>query len=168
MPEQLTPTHPFPGGGPEDAEAALALESMLRRLPKTLRQLRFHGIGQRPVRVAEQRDLEDLIRAVLPLFCDESREHSRNPEYSPMPRTDYLLPANGIALTSKFVSRGGLQNDLVHQIHCDAAYYEEEGLCQELVVFIYDPQGHLRTPEVLESICGLPNSDVTIRCVVGK
>ncbi|MGF1580784.1 MAG: hypothetical protein ACFCD0_15590 [Gemmataceae bacterium] len=168
MPEQLIPPEECPCESQQESVPGLTLETMLRRLPRTLRQLRFHGIGKRPVRIAEQRDLEDLIRAMLPLFCNEWREHCRNPEYSPMPRTDYLLLDIDLALTSKYVARGGLQNELAHQIRCDASYYEQEDLCSELVVFIYDPQGQLRTPEILESICGLPNSDVVIRCVVGK
>ena len=42
------------------------LEELLRRLPRVIRQLRTRQGDRPPLRVEDERDLEDLLRALLP------------------------------------------------------------------------------------------------------
>jgi hypothetical protein len=84
-------------------EPFVVLEQFLRRLPRVIRQLRWRQGEKIPFRIEDERDLEDLVRSLLPLSFDDVRLESRTPRYSPGTRTDFLLPGAGIALTVKLM-----------------------------------------------------------------
>src|SRR5947209_8211643 len=52
---------------------AMKLESMLRRFPEMARQLRTRQTDRPPFRIQDERDLEDLVRALLPLDFEAVR-----------------------------------------------------------------------------------------------
>ena len=71
------------------------------RLPLVIRQFRVRQ-GDRPAfRVNDERDLEDLLRSILPLHFDDIRPECRTPSYAAGTRTDFLLSPESIALTIK-------------------------------------------------------------------
>src|SRR5262249_32937747 len=119
------------------------LENLLRRLPRTIRQLRTRHADRPPFRVQDEHDLEDLLRAFLPLHFDAIRPHSRTPSYDDRTRTDFRLGQEGgtlpIALTCKLMARGGAESRLHGQWTEDVAHYERESACQTLVGWVYDP-----------------------------
>src|SRR5438874_339984 len=65
---------PRPAGAPT---ALARLEALLRRLPRVVRQLRSRQDGRPPFRVEDEKDLEDLARALLPLHFDDVRPECR-------------------------------------------------------------------------------------------
>src|SRR5439155_25452025 len=85
-----------------------ALETLLRRLPRVVHELRSRHGERPPFRAADGYDLADLLRALLPLHFDDVRPPSRTPSYAAATRTDFLLvsPPGGraIALTAKWVA----------------------------------------------------------------
>src|SRR5579872_5087894 len=122
---------------PPKAESLVILEAMLRRLPLVIRQLRSRH-GDRPAfRVADERDLEDLLRALLPLHFDDIRPESRTPRYSAVTQTDYLLAKEGLAITVKVVNADVREPQLIEQLREDAEYYRRERKCRVLIAFLY-------------------------------
>src|SRR5207244_3660830 len=101
------------------------LETMLRRLPLVIAQLRWRQSEQPPFRVEDERDLEDLVRAILALRFDDVRLEGRTPSYSPRNRTDFLLAREKIALTVKHVVFGLDEPQLLQQLAEDLTYYRE-------------------------------------------
>jgi hypothetical protein len=144
------------GARPPKREALLILENFLRRLPRAIRQLRVRNDDRPPFRVVDEKDLEDLLRALLPLYFEDIRPECRTPSYASSTRTDFLLAEDGIALTLKLA-----KPRVVEQATEDAAYYRVERKCRTLVVFIYDPEASLREP------CLPPVEEIEVRCVVG-
>lgn len=126
---------------PPKREAVLILENLLRRLPHVIRQLRVRHDARPPFRVADERDLEDLLRALLPLHFDDIRPEGRSPSYSAVTRMDFLLAPESIAVTLKLV-----QPHVLEQVAEDAEYYRIERKCRTLVVCVYDPEASLREP----------------------
>jgi hypothetical protein len=122
-------------------EPVAILENLLRRLPDVVRQLRVRHDARPPFRVRDERDLEDLVRALLPLHFDDVRPECRTPSYAAGTRTDFLLAPENIALTIKWA-----QPRILEQVPEDAAYYRRERTCRTLVVFVYDPESLLREP----------------------
>lgn len=120
-------------------ESLLMLENLLRRLPHVIRQLRNRNGDRPPFRVADERDLEDLLRALLPLHFDDIRPECRTPSYASCTRTDFLLAPENIALTIKWA-----QPRIHEEMREDAAYYRCERKCRTLVLFVYDPESSLR------------------------
>lgn len=144
---------------PPKRESLVILENLLRRLPRVIRQLRTRYDDRPPFRVVDERDLEDLLRALLPLHFDDIRPENRTPSYAAITRTDLLLAPEGIALTIKLAQRR-----ILEQVPEDAAYYRHERKCRTLVLFVYDPESSLREP-CLPPIVG---EEPEVRCVVGS
>src|SRR5262249_15799581 len=97
-----------------------SLEKMLRRLPRPIRQLPVRQ-GDRPAfRVNDERDLEDLLRSLLPLLFDDVRPECRTASYAPGTSTDFLLDTEGIAVTAKRARSTVRESALTEQISEDA------------------------------------------------
>lgn len=146
---------------PPKREAVRVLEDLLRRLPLAIRQLRVRHTDRPPFRVEDERDLEDLLRAILPLRFDDVRPESRTPRYADLTRTDFLLASEGVALTVKCV-----QPSLGEQLREDAAYHRREGKVRVLVAYVHDPQATLREPPLWRPP-GEDDDELEVRCVLG-
>lgn len=144
------------------------LEHMLRRLPKVIRQLRVRQATDRPpFRVVDERDLEDLLRSVLPLHFDDVRPESRTASYAPSPLTDFLLEPHGIVVTAKRTRSGSLtETQLAGQIREDAGHYELQMESGTLVCFILDPEMILRDRPQLEATWSKPVGNLAVKCVI--
>lgn len=149
------------------AEPLVRLEALLRRLPVVIRQLRVRHGERPPFRVADVHDLEDLLRALLPLQFDTIRPECRTPLYAPDTRTDFLLAPEQLALTVKHAGPEQRGLELARQLEEDSVYYRRLRNCQTLVCFVYDPEGllhHFTTPEIAGPD---PAGEVEVRWVVG-
>jgi hypothetical protein len=153
---------------PPKTETLAVLEAMLRRLPLVIRQLRTRQGDRPPFRVVDERDLEDLLRALLPLHFDDIRPECRTPRYSAVTRTDYLLAKEGIAITVKMMGADVRVSQLIEQLREDADYYRRERKCRILIGFVYDPE--MKTPEPMrwEGACAGTEEAMQVRCVLGR
>jgi hypothetical protein len=152
---------------PSPATPAALLESLLRRVPLVARQLRARTGDRPPFPIGDERDLEDLLRALLPVHFDEIVTESRTPHYDPGTRTDFLLQSGAVALTAKLVRPGVDECRLARQLDEDAAHHACRPGCRTLVCFVYDPQGLLAEPRRLEAVWSRPYGDLWGRCVIG-
>jgi hypothetical protein len=152
---------PTSGGGP-----VALLESLLRRLPLVARQLRARTGSGVPFRIEEQRDLEDLVRALLPIHFDEICLEGRTPHYDTGTRTDFLLHAGAVALTAKLVGRDRDERRLAAELEEDAAYYQKRTGCRTLVCLLFDLEGRLADRLRLEAVWSRAHGDLTVRCVL--
>jgi hypothetical protein len=147
---------------PPKTEALAVLENMLGRLPRVIRQLRVRHGDRPPFRVVDEKDLEDLLRSLLPLHFDDIRPECRTPSYAADTRTDFLLAPERIAVTVKFPPSW-----IIEQLREDAAYYRQERKCRTLVAFVYDPEGVIHEPQHLQAACSELGDEFEVRCVVG-
>jgi hypothetical protein len=147
--------------------ALAALESLLRRLPLVARQLRDRQ-GERPTfRVDDEHDLEDLLRALLPLHFDDIRYERRTPRYAIGTRTDFLLGPTAIALTAKRASPALRDNLLGEQLREDIDYYRQKNR-RTLVVCIFDPERLYFNPGQLEVTWAGLSDDLRVRPVIAS
>jgi hypothetical protein len=144
------------------------LETLLRRLPLVVRQLRFRQGDRPPFAVEDDRDLEDLARSLLPLYFDDVCLEGRTPAYARGNRTDFLLCERSIAVTVKHVVPCLAEAQLAAQIHEDAAYYAHVGQCRTLLVGVYDPEMRLLEPRQLETAWSRPEDELKVRCVIAS
>jgi hypothetical protein len=157
---------PWAAGATPAAPPALAtLETMLRRLPRTVRQLRFRHGDRPPFRVTDEYDLEDLLRALLPLHFDDVRPEGRTPTYAGT-RTDFLLVPEAVAVTAKLARPRPCDRQVLEQVEEDVAYYERPRGCGTLVAWVYDPDGSIREPGPLETACSKLHSTIDLRCII--
>lgn len=151
---------------PASPDPLAPLERLLRRLPLVVRQLRWRQGDRPPFRVEDDRDLEDLLRALLPSHFEDIRPESRTPRYAAGTRTDYLLAPERAALTVKYVRPPADVARFSEQLTEDAAYYRSRPDCGVLVALIYDPEGALHEPRGMESAWSIREDDWELRCVV--
>jgi len=148
------------------------LEELLRRLPRVIRQLRTRQGDRPPFRVEDERDLEDLLRALLPLHFDDIRPESRTPSYAAGTRTDFLLVSANtgrtIALTAKRATPERREPQLTKQLQEDAAYYARRPECRTLVGLVYDSEQLMREPHRLETAWSGPQGELNVRCVIAS
>jgi hypothetical protein len=141
------------------------LDGLLRRLPRVVRQLRVRH-GHRPAfRVEDEHDLEDLLRALLPLHFDDIRPEGRTPSYAARTRTDFVLAAEGTAVLVKRVAALGEEERLAGQLAEDVAYYERRGGVRRLVCLVYDPEQRIVEPGQFEAE-RQRDEGLVVRCVV--
>jgi hypothetical protein len=154
---------------PADAfDPHAVLETFLRRLPRAIRQLRDRHGTRPPFRVADEHDLEDLLRALLPLHFDDVRPESRTPRYAPDTRTDFLLRAHELAVAVKLVKEALPLPNLSDQLEEDAAHYARQRFRGALYAFVYDPEGRVADPTSLERVAARRDGEVEVRCVVAS
>jgi hypothetical protein len=130
------------------------LVGLLRRVPQVIRQFRVRHGERPPFRVEDEKDLEDLLRALLPLRFDDVRPRLRTPRYASATRTDFLLAPEGIAVAIKQVRSGLRETQLLDQVREDVEHYRQERACRTLVVFVYDAEGLLREPHLVPAEVG--------------
>jgi hypothetical protein len=150
------------------AEPLVVLETLLRRLPRVVRQLRVRHGERPPFRVEDEHDLEDLLRALLPLAFQDVRPESRTPRYDAGTRTDFLLAPEAIAITVKRATPDLRESGLAEQLREDRAAYATQGYCRTLVEFIYDPEELLLEPRQLEVAWSQPQDELNVRCVIAS
>ena len=118
----------------------------------------------------DEHDLEDLLRAVLPLHFDEVRPARRTPSYALCTRTDFRLGSEPgqvpIALACKMVPGPGWEESLQEQWQEDRGYYLRVRDCRCLVGMVYDPEGRLRDAARLEGTCTRTEDDLPGRLVI--
>jgi hypothetical protein len=161
---------PFPWTGkppPPSPGKRAQLEHLLRRLPLVIRQLRWREGERVPFRVEDERDLEDLLRALLPVYWDDVRPQTRTPHYATSTRMDFLLMPEQWVLTLKMLRTPMAELQLIGQLQEDARYWQEQRTCRTLIAFVYDPEGFLRDPRGLEVACSCQEEGWEVRCVVG-
>jgi DpnII restriction endonuclease/uncharacterized protein DUF2321 len=142
------------------------LEATLRRLPLVIRQLRSRQGERPPFRVEDERDLEDLVRALLPLHSDDVYPEARTPRYAAGTRTDFRLMPERVAVAVKVARPDLLLSQLGQQLQEDAAYYRGRPDCRALVALVYDPEGLLREPDLMEAAWSSREDDWELRCVI--
>ena len=151
---------------PVAADATVPLERLLRRLPQAIRQLRWRQADRPPFRVEDERDLEDLLRALLPLYFDDVRPEGRTPRYAAGVRTDFRLAPERIAVAVKVAPRPVLGASLTEQLKEDATYYRGRPDCSALIVLVYDPEGRIPEARSQEAAWSVREDEWELRCVI--
>jgi hypothetical protein len=156
-------TRQRPPRGPSTADT---VETLLRRLPRLVRQLRDRPAGRATLRIDDVHDLQDLVRSILHLQYDDIYPESRTPSYSAVTRTDYVAGPDRVAVTTKLIEAGADTGAMRQQLDEDIAYHEHRGGCPCLCCFLYDPAQLLAKSEQLEAAWQRQDADMQVRCVI--
>jgi hypothetical protein len=133
-----------------------------------IRQLRTRSGTRPPFRVEDERDLEDLLRAVLPLHFDDIRPEGRSPTYAQTTRTDFLLAPEETVILAKQAVAGLGEPEITAQLQEDIGYYVKRGKCAVVLCLIYDPEHLLVDPGRLETAWSGPRDGLDLRCVIAS
>jgi hypothetical protein len=152
---------------PRDTENA-DLDHLLRRLPAMVRQMRSRYSTRPTFFIADEHDLEDVVRWAVALAADDVRLETRTPPYAPDSRTDLILPASQTIICCKLAGPTVRDDAIAAELREDIGYYRDRADCEILMVLVYDPEGVLREPAVLEGIWTEQVGKLAVRCIIAN
>lgn len=147
--------------GPDETPL-IRLERLLRRLPRVAFEL---GRRERaPLTIRDERDLDDLIRAILPIEFDEVRTQTRTPSYSQRARTVFFLPEFSTRIVAHLIGTGINELEMRRRFQVDLDEYRTA--CQQFVLLVVDPERRLPNPEQLEVAWSQSTESLEVGCII--
>jgi hypothetical protein len=127
------------------------ISGICRRFPLFVQELRSRHSNRPALEVADEYDVQDILRAVLTLHFDDVRPEEWTPSYGGIhSRMDFLLKPERVVIETKMTRRGLGQREVVEQLTIDKDHYRVHPDCDRLVCFVYDPDRYLTNPVALE------------------
>lgn len=134
----------------EDGSLAL-LRKICGKFHRVARQLRQRRDERPTLDVEDERDMTDLLHALLSLEFDDIEVEEWSPSYAEgTTRGDLCLKDEGIVVMAKKTRQGLGAKGLTQQISADFERYASHPSCKTLFCFIYDPEGRIGNPKGLE------------------
>jgi hypothetical protein len=135
-------------GGVRPADFVVGL---CRRFPLLVAELNSRHANRAPFPIADEYDVQDLLRAILHLHFDDVQSEQWNPSYGGVQsRSDLLLKPERIVIETKMTRKSLGQRELVGQLTVDKAQYQTHPDCGTLICYVYDPEHRLPNPTAVE------------------
>jgi hypothetical protein len=130
---------------------AESIVKLCRRFPLLVTELADRYNDRTPFQIADEYDVQDLLRGLLRLHFDDVRAEEWNPSYGGVhSRSDLLLKAERVVVETKMTRPSLGQRELVQQLIVDKAQYQGHPDAGALVCFVYDPDHRLSNPTAIE------------------
>lgn len=131
---------------------------------------RFHWVAQQLLprfRLQDERDVQDLLRALLVLEHDDIRPQTWTPGYAAgNSRTDFLLKIEQIVLEARLAQDGLEAKTLGEQLALDIHQHQPHPDCKTLVCFVYDPDGRVANPRAIEHELSGERAGLAVRVII--
>lgn len=135
-----------------DQDPLQLVRKVCLRLHAVARQLRLRRDYRPTLEIEDDRDLQDLLGALLKVEFDEVATEEWTPPYTgDTPRTMLLINRDQIAVVAKKTRSGLSAKELADQVMADSAHYRAQGRGSTLFCFMYDPEGRIGSPTRLET-----------------
>ncbi len=144
------------------------IEYLCKKFNTVARQLLYRH-GNRPtLSIANEYDVQDLLRALLRLYFDDIRVEEHTPSFcSGSSRIDFLLKDEQIAIETKMTREGLSDKKVGKELVEDISYYRQHPHCKTLACFIYDPEGRIKNRlGVIKDVEGLGTEGVMVKVFI--
>jgi hypothetical protein len=163
-PAGIEPTQPR--GVQQRVRQMLVIERLCRRLPLIAQQLQSRHDGREALRVDDEYDLWDLLRALLTLEHDDVREVTWTPAYADQPQTDFLLKIERTIVIARMTRGNFGAAELTAQLPIDIEHYRRHPNCDTLVCFVFDPERRIAGARDLENSLSDDQPGLTVRVMI--
>ena len=127
------------------------------------RQLRSRHSDRETLEIEDEYDVQDLFHGLLKLFFDDVRAEEYTPSYAgAASRVDFLLKSEQIIIEIKKTRKGLSAKEVGEQLIIDSQRYQAHPDCNQLICFVYDPEGRVANPRGIESDLTREINDVPI------
>ncbi|WP_447979559.1 PD-(D/E)XK nuclease domain-containing protein [Candidatus Nitrospira bockiana] len=158
LPNRTRPTQESETARPADTLALL--RKICERFHRIARRLRQRRDERPTLDVEDERDVTDVLHALLSVEVDEIQVEEWSPPYAEgSSRADLCLKDDGIVVLAKKTRPGLSAKALTQQVSVDFERYKDHPDCKTLFCFIYDPEGRIGNPKVLEAELTLSFND---------
>jgi hypothetical protein len=151
-----------------DRDALSLVVELCRRFPACVRQLARRQRNRQPFQIADEYDVQDLMRGLLALHFDDVRPEEWTPSYAGnnASRIDFLLKQERIVIEAKMTRPTLSQRQLADELIVDKERYRSHHECRILVCLVYDPEGRCDNPTALETDLSEPEGTPRVVVVV--
>jgi hypothetical protein len=150
------------------AEGQAALVRLAERLHLVVGQLRNRRESRPTLNVADEYDVQDLVRALLTLFFDDIRPEEWTPSYAGgASRIDFLLPQVETVVEIKKTRPSMKDRDLGEQLIIDIEKYKIYPGCRNIFCLVYDPGEIIKNPRGVENDLNQRSGEIiTVRVLI--
>ena len=108
--------------------------------------------GRETLRIQDEYDVQDLLRALLSLYFDDVRAEEWTPSYAGSSlRIDFLIPEIEAVIEVKKTRPTMTDKSLSEELIVDIEKYQAHPNCKKIYCFVYDPDMILRNPAAIRN-----------------
>lgn len=139
------------------------VELIIRKFHQVARQLRSRYSDRPTIEIEDEYDVQDLFHGLLKLYFDDVRAEEYTPSYAgAASRVDFLLKSEQIIIEIKKTRKGLSAKEVGEQLIIDSQRYQAHPDCNQLICFVYDPEGRIANPRGIENDLTREINDVPI------
>lgn len=143
------------------------LSNLLNRFHQIVVQLRDRYNNRDTLDVEDEYDVQDLLHALLKLYCDDVRPEEWTPSYAgSAARQDFLLKKEKVVIETKKTRKGLGNKELANELIIDIARYATHPDCKKLICFVYDPESRIKNPRGFENDLNKSTEDIIVRVYI--
>jgi len=149
-------------------DALSRIEAVCNAFHTVARSVRKRHADRPTLDVADEYDVQDLLRSLLAVDFRDVRPEEWTPSYAGgAARMDFLLKSEQVVVETKMTRDGLGDKELGEQLIVDIARYAQHPDCKTLVCFIYDPLGRVTNPAGLQAdLENQPSGGLAVRVLV--
>jgi hypothetical protein len=135
----------------ERLDAVATILQLGERFVYVERALARRHSGRSTLKVDDEYDAQDLLRALLKIFFEDVRDEPWIPDYAgKSSRIDFIVPDYRVAIELKYMRSTLKDSDIGDQLIVDRDRYAKEGSINHLICLVFDHGGLLDNPRGLE------------------
>lgn len=143
------------------------VEHLCSRFHTVVRQLRIRHSGRTTLDVEDEYDVQDLLHSLLRIHFSDVRPEEWTPSYGgSSARMDFLLKPERVVIEVKMTRKSMTVKDLVDQLIIDRGRYENHPDCENLVCFVYDPDGRIGNTVAIKSDIESTQTNLPVRVLI--
>ena len=136
---------------PAEVGAVDNVKLIIHRFHQIARQLRTRHSDRPTIEIEDEYDVQDLFHALLKLHFDDIRAEEYTPSYAgAASRVDFLLKRERLVIEIKKTRKGLGAREIGEQLIIDSLRYQAHPDCDQLLCFVYDPEGRVANPRGIE------------------
>ena len=141
----------------EEEEAARVnhdeeVERIFNRFKNVAKELKTRHAKRTTLRIKDEYDVQDLLRALLALYFDDVRPEEWTPSYAGSSlRIDFLIPEIEAVIEVKKTRPTMTDKTLSEELIVDIEKYQAHPTCKKIYCFVYDPDNILRNPTAIKN-----------------
>jgi hypothetical protein len=133
-------------------DAMARMEAICNGFHTVARSLRKRHADRPTLDIADEYDVQDLLRSLLAVDFHDVRSEEWTPSYAGgTARMDFLLKSEKVVVETKMTRDGLSDKELGEQLIIDIARYSQHPDCKTLVCFVYDLLGRVANPAGLQA-----------------
>jgi hypothetical protein len=132
-------------------EPSKVIENLFERFHSVALEINRRHDNRDSLAIADEYDIQDLLRGLLKLHFDDIRDEEYTPSYAGFcARMDLLLEDEQIVIETKMVRKGLTQKKIRDELIIDKAHYRVHPKCKKLYCLVYDPEEKTKNPRGFE------------------